>query len=172
MPSPGPQGPPGQPLPNERDRAATSWEPLVMNSPRDPNPSTRPRMNHALYACPSCLPLRDLLPAGAPTWNALGFPHPTLQNLQTQWAWGAAAPDRGETDPCPVCPHCCRNPSPCHWKLDPTLGDLGWAEGKDSKQTRPCPPRPKARPPWPAQNHQDPSPAASTPGLAQLWGAD
>lgn len=131
MPSPGPQGPPGQPLPNKRDRAATSWEPLVMNSPRNPNPSTRPRMNRALYARHSCLPLRGLLPVGAPAWNALGSPHPTLQNLQTQWAWGTAALDRRETDPCPVCPHCCRNPSPCHFKLDPT-----WAGQKARTRNR------------------------------------
>lgn len=48
-------------------------------------------MDHALCAHPSCLPLRGLLPAGAPAWNTLGFPHPTLQNLQTQWTWGMAA---------------------------------------------------------------------------------
>lgn len=59
--------------------------------------------------------------------------------------------------------------SPCYFHPDPALSDLGWAGGENSEQTLPSPPRPKAPPPWPAQNRQALIPAASIPGLAQLW---
>lgn len=103
-----------------------------MNLSWDPNPSTRARMDKALCARPSCLPLQGLLPVGAPAWNTLASPHPTT-NLQTQWAWGTAAQHHGERVRCAICPHCCSNPSPCNFNLDPVLGDVGWAGAENSK---------------------------------------
>lgn len=128
-----------------------------MNSPQDPNPSTRPRMDHAL-----CLFLRGLLPAGAPAWNTLGSPHPTLQNLQAQWAWGTAAQDHRETEHCPICPHCCRNPRPCYPELDPALDDLGWAGGENSKDSA-QPPQAKS-----ASSVTSPEPPGSDPSSTAL----
>lgn len=105
-----------------------------MNLSRDPNPSTRPRMDHALCAHPSCLPLRGLLPAEAPAWNTLGSPHPTPPNLQTQWARTTAAQDHGERDHCPISPHCCRNRVPVVFTWIQHL--VTWARWEGRTQNR------------------------------------
>lgn len=106
-----------------------------MNSPRDPSPPPRPRTDRAL--CPS---LRGLLPAGAPARSTSGSPHPALQTLQAQRAWGPAARDHRETEHCPICPHCCRNPRPRYPELDPARHDLGWAGGENSEDSAQPPP--------------------------------
>lgn len=115
-----------------------------MNLSRDPNPSTRPRMDPALCAHPSCLPLRGLLPAGAPAWSTLGSPRPTPQNLQTQRAWTAAAQDHRARDHCPISPRCCRNRVPVIFAwIQHLVTWAGWEERTQSRLT--SPPRP---PPW------------------------
>ncbi|KAJ8792514.1 hypothetical protein J1605_019733 [Eschrichtius robustus] len=144
---------------------------MAMSLSWDPNPSTRARMDKALCARPSCLPLQGLLPVGAPAWNTLGSPHPTT-NLQTQWAWGTAAQDHGERVRCAICPHCCRNPSPCNFNLDPVLGDVGWAGVENSKTDSAQPTQADSASSMetePAQSHLDLLPSASASGLAQLW---
>lgn len=112
-----------------------------MNLSQDPNPSIRPRTDHALCALPSCLPLRGLLPGRAPAWNSLGSPHPTPPNRQTQWAWGTAARDHGERDHFPTCPRCRSNPRGCDltW-IQHSLTWAGW-ELKTPRRTQPSPPR-------------------------------
>lgn len=134
-----------------------------MNSPQDPNPSARPRMDLAL-----CLLLRGLLPAGAPAWNTLGSPHPTLQNLQAQWAWGTAAQDHRETEHGPACPRCCRDQVPV--SLNRIQPSMTWA-GQEVRTPKTAQP-PQATS---ASSMTSPEPPGSEPcrsfGLAQLWGA-
>jgi hypothetical protein len=69
-----------------------------MNSPQEPSASTCPRTERVLCTRPSFLSLRGLLPAGAPAWNASGFPHPSAQNLQTQGLWDMATQHQRERE--------------------------------------------------------------------------